>query len=292
MSKMTVQVLGLVLMLLPGSGSGLKGEDTSCQVGTVVQEEVDVGATSLHFKWIRGNEVVVLFEAGGGMDSGEWDALLPRVAQRTGATVVSYDRAGFGQSPIPQARCQMDVEVGWLFAGLGKLGFDHNLILVGHSYGGWMIHLIAGTHPDQVLGLVYVDPFSVEFVDQFGIAYIDQHPMCGNLPFRNDDPKTLTPYQQALVRMVGKGMGERADLLRKVSLPRDMPGRLISSRKPFLPKAEEQEAWWKAHGMMVEKNPKFLLIPAEQSDHGVPFQQPGLILDTIDNLYKELKKGK
>ena len=283
------RVFGTALMVLGWSGNVLWGADSSRQTTVMEERSVDVGEAKLHFKWIRGNEVVVLFESGGGMDSSEWDALVPAVANRTGATVVTYDRAGFGKSPLPQTPCRMDVEVGWLFAGLNHLGFDRNLILVGHSYGGWIIHLIAGTYPDRVLGLVYVDPFTVEFVDQFGIAYIDQHPMCGNLPFKHDDPEHLTPYQKALVRMVGDGMGPRTELLRQVKLPKELPGRLISSRKPFLPKAQEQEAWWKAHRMFVDKNPQIKLIPAEQSDHGVPFQQPDLIVENIDALYRSLR---
>ncbi len=259
---------------------------------TVMEKRVDVGPCMLNFKWIEGNDVTILFESGGGWDSGEWDGIIGKVAERTGATVMSYDRAGFGKSDLPKEPCRMDMEVAWLFKGLETLGRDKDLILVGHSYGGWMIHLIAGTHPDRVIGLVYVDPFSVEFVDQFGIEYIDKHPMCGNLPFDTSDPEKLTPYQKGLVRMVGDGMKSKVKVMRSVVLSDRIPGRLLSSRKPFLPKPEETKAWWKSHEMMAEKYRNIRLIPAENSDHGIPQQQPDLVIDTIAELYGTAdKKG-
>ena len=66
------------------------------QPAQAVEKLVDVGGYNLNFRIIQGQGLTILLEAGGGMDSTAWNALAPRLARETGATVVSYDRAGFG----------------------------------------------------------------------------------------------------------------------------------------------------------------------------------------------------
>ena len=135
-----------------------------------VETLVLTGQYHLNFKVIKGSDLVILLESGGGMDSNEWTKLAPKLAEQTGATIVSYDRAGFGKSDLPDNKHDMKEETGWLWQGLQKLELNTNLILVGHSFGGWMIRLFASEHPEVVRGLVFVDPFTNELVDLMGIA--------------------------------------------------------------------------------------------------------------------------
>ena len=103
---------------------------------------------SLNFRIIRGTGLTVLLEAGGGMDSTEWDAFAPLLARETGATVVAYDRAGFGKSDLPETKCDLREDDAALWRGLAHLGLDKDLVLVGHSYGGFLIRFEAAAHPE------------------------------------------------------------------------------------------------------------------------------------------------
>ena len=59
---------------------------------------IDAGDYRLHFTIISGKGTPILFEAGGG-DSGKvWNGIAPAIAEITGATVITYDRAGLGKS--------------------------------------------------------------------------------------------------------------------------------------------------------------------------------------------------
>lgn len=242
---------------------------------------IDVGKCRLNFRIIKGGSITILFEAGGGMDSTEWSKLAPEVARKTGATIVTYDRPGFGKSDLPDIPHNMRVETRWLFNGLNKLGLDKNLILVGHSYGGWQIRLIGSMYPDKVSGMIFVDPFSTEFVDILGVKYLDEHPMTGKLPFDTSKPEELTKLQRAMVRMVGDGLQSKTEMMRKTTIPEGIPVRLITCGQSFLPKPEEQKAWRCAHKQIVSKIKGAKLIVAEQSGHMIPFQQPKIIIDTI-----------
>ncbi len=242
---------------------------------------VQVGEYRLNFQVIKGGSLTILLEAGGGMHSSEWTKLAPELARKTGATVVSYDRAGFGKSNLPETPYDMREETDWLWRGLQKLGLDKNLILVGHSFGGWMIRLFASEHPEATRGMVFVDPFTNEFVDLLGVEYLDNHPMAGKLPFDTSQPDKLTKIQRALIRMVGDGLGSKIEIMRKTSIPPDIPVVVITSSRQFLPKTEEQEAWRLAHEQMTASIKGAILIVAEESDHMVPWRQPDLIIDAV-----------
>jgi pimeloyl-ACP methyl ester carboxylesterase len=246
-----------------------------------VETLVQVGKYRLNFQVIEGGDLTILLEAGGGMDSNEWNNLAPELARKTGSTIVSYDRAGFGKSDLPETPHDMREEVEWLWQALQKLNLDKDLILVGHSFGGWMIRLIASEHPDAVRGIVFVDPFTNEFVDLLGVEYLDNHPMTGKLPFDTSQPDKLTKIQRAMVRMVGDGLGSKMEIMRKTKLPSDIPVLMITSGRQFLPKTEEQEAWRLAHEQLTASIKGATLIVAEESDHMIPFRQPALIIDAV-----------
>ena len=252
-----------------------------------VESLVKVGKYRLNFKVITGNDLAILLEAGGGMDSGEWNKIAPELAHKTGATIVSYDRAGFGKSDLPETPHDMREEVEWLWQGLEKLELQKDLILVGHSFGGWMIRLFASEHPEAVRGMVFVDPFTNEFVDMLGIEYLDNHPMAGKIPFDTSHPDKLSKYQRALVRMVGDGLGPKMEVMRKTSVRSEIPVAVITSGKPFLPKKEEQEAWRLSHEQMAASIEGATLIVAEESDHMVPSRQPELIIEAVLDVIKK-----
>jgi len=257
-----------------------------------VETLVQVGEYRLNFKVIEGDGFTNLLEAGGGMNSAEWSNLAPELARKTGAAVVSYDRAGFGKSDLPETPHDMREEVDWLWEGLQKLGLDKDLILVGHSFGGWMIRLFASEHSKTVRGMVFIDPFTNEFVDLLGLEYLDNHPMAGKLPFDASQPDKLTKIQRALVRMVGDGLGPKIEIMQKTSVPSDIPVVVITSGKPFLPKTEEHEAWRLAHEQLTASIKGAVLIVAEESDHMVPWRQPDLILEAVTKVMQAASRLK
>jgi pimeloyl-ACP methyl ester carboxylesterase len=257
-----------------------------------VERSVDVGGYRLHFRIITGRGPAILLESGGGMDSTEWDALAPRLAQETGATVVAYDRAGFGQSDLPETPYDLREDTAALWRGLRSLGLDRDLVLVGHSYGGFLIRFEAAEHPHSVRGLVFVDPFTVEFVDALGIDYCDNHPMMGKLPFDASRPETLSRLQRALVRMVGaprSNLAEKMAVMRKAVVPEGLPVRVITSGTAWLPDPKELAAWRESHRRFAASIPGAQLVLAEKSGHMVPFSQPDLIVSIVAEVVRLAK---
>jgi pimeloyl-ACP methyl ester carboxylesterase len=99
---------------------------------------------------------VIVFEAGLMNSMDMWAKILPQVA--IFAPVVAYDRAGLGRSvwnekpPTPQYVTQR------LHDLLRQIGAAPPYLLVGYSWGGTLARYFAGYHPQDVAGIVYIDP--------------------------------------------------------------------------------------------------------------------------------------
>jgi pimeloyl-ACP methyl ester carboxylesterase len=72
-------------------------------------------------------------------------------------SVIAYDRAGQGWSEIsPNPRTPAHL-AGELHALLHKLDLRPPYVLVGHSFGGLVTRIYAGTYPQEAAGIVLVD---------------------------------------------------------------------------------------------------------------------------------------
>jgi pimeloyl-ACP methyl ester carboxylesterase len=98
----------------------------------------------------------VIFDAALGGSSLSWSLVQPAVARLTQAC--SYDRAGFGWSdagPLPRTADRIAEELHEL---LRAAAVPPPYVLVGHSYGGLVMRFYASRHPNDVAGLVLIEP--------------------------------------------------------------------------------------------------------------------------------------
>src|SRR6266702_6080953 len=114
---------------------------------------IDLGGWRLHLNCLgkaAASQPTVILEAGAGDFSVDWSLVQPGIARF--ARVCSYDRAGSGWSdlgPRPRTLHQIVWELHTL---LDKAGVKPPFVLVGHSYGGWLVRLYASTYPADVAG--------------------------------------------------------------------------------------------------------------------------------------------
>ena len=85
--------------------------------------------------------------------------------------MVAYDRAGIGGSEADGHAPTPTHVARKLHALLTSLGVDPPYVLVGHSWGGLLIRMFAAIYPEEVAGLVYVDPTDPRSLEK-NLAYL------------------------------------------------------------------------------------------------------------------------
>jgi pimeloyl-ACP methyl ester carboxylesterase len=120
---------------------------------------VNVGGRKLHTQ-ISGQSTgmgpTIILEAGLAATSLSWATVQPLIASF--ARVASYDRAGLGWSEdavAPETALNAAYD---LHALLDHAELPGPYILVGHSLGGLIVRLFQQVYPEQVAGLILVDP--------------------------------------------------------------------------------------------------------------------------------------
>jgi pimeloyl-ACP methyl ester carboxylesterase len=119
---------------------------------------IDLGGWRLHLNCLgkaSASQPTAILEAGAGDFSVDWSLVQPDVARF--ARVCSYDRAGSGWSDLGPRPRTMHQLVWELHTLLDKAGVKPPFVLVGHSYGGWLVRLYAATYPAEVVGMVLVE---------------------------------------------------------------------------------------------------------------------------------------
>lgn len=116
---------------------------------------VEVNGRRMHIQVAGEGTPAVVFESGMGASSLSWTFVQPEVAQF--ARAVTYDRAGHGWSdparePLTARRIAQDLD-----ALLRAAGMPGPYVLVGHSFGGYVIRAFADLYRDNVAGMVLVD---------------------------------------------------------------------------------------------------------------------------------------
>ena len=116
---------------------------------------VDVGGYRLHLNCVGEGSPLVVLESGIAASSLSWGLVQPEVAKFT--RVCSYDRAGLGWSdPAPSPRTCARI-AGELDRLLLNAGLPSPYVLVGHSFGGFVVRHYATLYPGKVAGMVLVD---------------------------------------------------------------------------------------------------------------------------------------
>ena len=106
-----------------------------------------------------GNPPVVL-EAGIAATSLNWSILQPRLARLT--TTYSYDRAGYGWSRSRNRECTLHGMSTDLHELVAALNLPGPYVLVGHSYAAYILRVYAQRFPDELAGIILVDPLTPE----------------------------------------------------------------------------------------------------------------------------------
>jgi pimeloyl-ACP methyl ester carboxylesterase len=263
-------------------------------------------------------------EAGGANSSTIWWPLQERLARET--TVVTYDRAGLGWSdPAPLPRT-LDQRVDDLEAMLRHAGVSPPYVLVGLSYGGPLIRLFAERHPDQVASMVFVDiaheavfsgPGARKYLKRtsallrgfgrlaqvgiprlFRLRAVPQPPTA--LPYSDEQRRALASrFPTAHSFFAGADEFDSLTRIAEAMAGLGAPGLLqnkpivvLSHGKPFPgPFAVLEINHMVGQRALAALSSNSELIVANESSHGIPVEEPEIVLDAVHRAVRAVRTG-
>lgn len=268
----------LPILLLSGGGSAAPIDPVTAKprvsARPCVARDVAVDAKSLHFVVCAGRDhgSVVLLEAGATLDSTEWTGVTAQLVGRTDATIIAYDRAGMGKSEALGTPYDIVQEVDRLHVALGKLKRSRPLLMVGHSYGGYLIQLYAHRYRADVAGLVYIDANTVKGIGgvEGAKALID--------PIIEADRQGKGYFNDM---RLARGYVAATDAMAHVPPPAGIPVTVMTRGAADLPMTDPAAKRWRDGHLALAAATGGRMVYADGASHFIPTEKPEIVADAI-----------
>lgn len=115
---------------------------------------------TVHVHQLGAGSPPIILEAGIAATSLNWSVLRPQLAQL--ATTYSYDRAGFGWSKSRNRECTLQRMSDDLHELVATLDIPRPYVLLGHSYAAYILRVYAERFPEELAGIILIDPLTPE----------------------------------------------------------------------------------------------------------------------------------
>lgn len=240
------------------------------------------GQRRLEVMQIGEGPVTVVFESGFTMGWNTWRRVLPAVAGQ--ARLLAYSRTGTGQSDAPPQVPTVADRTADLVALLKARQLQPPFVLVGHSYGGLVVRQFATQYPQQVLGVVLVDPAAETYYA--GLRRID-----AGRAEREDGAQV----QRAPAAFKGE-IAYVTSLLQAGTSPERgawpaVPTVLMTSTKLEWPDLlafgpAGRAAWRQAHADWFGRVGQGAHVVTEASGHFIQMDEPELVVQAVQSVLK------
>jgi pimeloyl-ACP methyl ester carboxylesterase len=269
---------------------------------------VDVGGYRLQINCTGQGSPTVVIESGWGDMSASWGWVQPEVAKTT--RICTYDRAGMGwseSSPQPRTAREFAKELHTLLAKANEPG---PYVLVGHSMGGYTMRVYAHDYPEEVAGLVLIDPQNLStadaatfnpapkpgknslpsFMARIGVMRL----LAGQLGSIQDLPEgdkqaytasAVSPRGVQTFTDEGRGMSEGGAQARAVTTLGALPLIVLSRGKDM----DAESAASQARYLQLSTDSQHLI--ADQSGHRIMIEQPDAAVAAIVKMVELVRQA-
>jgi pimeloyl-ACP methyl ester carboxylesterase len=297
----------LLILLLAGAIYEPLAESADAKAYPPPGKMVDVGGYRLHLNCTGSGSPTVVIESGWGDSSAGWGWVQPEVAKTT--RVCSYDRAGMGwseASPQPRTAREFAIELHTLLAKANEPG---PYVLVGHSMGGYTLRVYAHDYPEEVAGVVFVDPQNLSaaqvaapppapkpgkntlpsLLARVGVMRVLAGPLGSiqDLPEGDKQAYTASSVAPRSVQTMldeARGMSEGGAQARAVTTLGDLPLIVLSRGKDM----DADSAASQARYLQLSTNSQHLI--AEESGHRIMIEQSEAAIAAILKMVEQVRK--
>ncbi|MGE5702954.1 MAG: alpha/beta fold hydrolase [Clostridia bacterium] len=238
-----------------------------------MEKKVDVGGFKLFCSNTQPNpgQPTVILESGYGVALKTWAKVYAEIADE--ANVFRYDRAGVGESERGEKPFHSEQIVANLRTLLRKEEVMPPYVLVGHSFGGLNVRMFAHSYPEEVAGLVLVEP-----------SHEDQHEKW--LPLVSDDVRRLF-LEQFVIEGTYDDFRLSLEQVRQVRCQLgDLPLMVLSGGRQEFNTAESFAAWQKLHEDILTLSQQSRHVIVEHSGHYMQREQPAAVAQAIREMLR------
>lgn len=244
---------------------------------------VDVGGHRLWSVTTGTTGPTVVFVSGIGDDHGVWDKVQPIVAEFT--STLSYDRPGLGKSDPTAGPRDVETLARELHDLLVAGRVSGPYFLVGHSLGGPIIRIFAGAYPDEVAGLVLVDPEDHRLIDALKRRLPTKEWTDREAAMATALPNMPPAWRAELLASENSG----TQVERARALPRVPIVLLTGTRKnpefPGNPLEQDLKLQIQSHDLLAIPAARHLLVP--ESRHYIQSDAPQAVIAAIRQVLQE-----
>ncbi|MFS4445360.1 alpha/beta fold hydrolase [Maribacter sp. 2307UL18-2] len=235
--------------------------------------------------WGKG-EPVVVFLNGGGSTLKDFNPVQKEISKTT--KTVSYDKPGLGKSELINIPRTLENVTEDLRILIEKESIDGTpLILVGHSMGGAVARFYLHLYPENVLGLVLVDPGSEYLEDEW-------RKIRSEVELEKEDSLLAAQIQKVSkgFQMEVKAYRQHDSILKTIKLQTDIPVTLLESNK--VEEGDEEgklllEIQKRLYRDFKESVPQTKLISTKASGHFIQLDEPNLVINAIKEILTKVQ---
>ncbi|GAB2862628.1 alpha/beta hydrolase [Actinoallomurus bryophytorum] len=228
-----------------------------------------------------GNGHTIVLDSGGGEDSSQWKDIAPKLHADTGATVITYDRAGLGKSDVVPGPWKVQSAVSDLKSGLEQLGVTGHVTLVSHSQAGEIANYFARDNPKMLSGAVLVDANLPPFFTDQEIPRL----VAASRPQVDAAKKDPGKPENRQLISTAEGFAPAHRAFHKVTWPDSVPATvMVSEKTPFDGSPVDARRWRDAAASFAQDGPGRTLVTVKGSSHEVPTDRPDLVLKEVEDM--------
>ncbi|MGW1771890.1 alpha/beta fold hydrolase [Streptomyces sp. NPDC002104] len=258
---------------------------TSPQTGKAGEAKlhmIDNAGHRLAFYVTQGSGSTIVLDSGGGEYSTQWKDIAPELHASTGATVITYDRSGLGQSDVVPGPWKAEGAVSDLKAGLDQLGVTKDVTLVSHSQAGEIANYFAQAHPKMLSGAVLIDANLPQFFTDQEIPRL----VAATQPEVDAAKKDPEKPENRQLIATAEGFAAAHEAFHQVKWPAAVPVTvMVSAKTPFAGSPEDAQRWREAAAAFASVAPNRTLVTTAGTSHEIPTDRPDLVLKAIENMH-------